>query len=349
MNIKLPIVGELTQQQQDILNEKGAVSISGGAGTGKTILSIWKHILNWEERDIKSFLITYTHSLTRYFELSIKGESIEASKHIQNKDKFKHDKHDKNIDMLIIDEAQDINIDTHKEFKDKYTSVSYGADDKQILYPAKKSTEEELKNLYKTKKFVLSQIFRNSYEILNFVKYVFPSSEITEEMMIYSKEHAKIKNKPLLVYSSVQNELDSYLFELLRSLKNSNKRVAILVPKAESNEYSTNSMDRYKEILKNQKIDFSYYDYREEGSIRHKEIKNIHLTIFKSSKGLEFDIVIIPNIQDIDYWKNKPKSSTININDYYVGMTRAREQLILLSKKRDLFDIDSSLYEIETI
>jgi len=100
MNIKLPVVEELTQQQQDILNEKGAVSISGGAGTGKTVLSIWKHILNWEERDIKSFLITYTHSLTRYFELSIKEESLEASKYIQNKNKFKHDE---NIDMLIID------------------------------------------------------------------------------------------------------------------------------------------------------------------------------------------------------------------------------------------------------
>jgi len=250
---------------------------------------------------------------------------------------------------LIIDEAQDINIDTHKEFKNKYTSVSYGADDKQILYPKEKSTEEELKEIYKNKDFTLSQNFRNSYEILNFIKYIFLNSEISSEMIDYSKDKFKTNNKPLLVYSSVQDELDSYLFELLKSLKNSNKRVAILVPKAESNEYSTNSIDRYKKILKNEKIDFSHYDYREKGSIRHKEIKNIHLTIFKSSKGLEFDIVIIPNIEDIAYWRNKPESSTININDYYVGMTRAREQLILLSNKRDLFDIDSSLYEIENI
>jgi len=346
MNIKLPEYKKLTEEQQEILNEKGAVSISGGAGTGKSILSIWKHILNWEERGIKSFLITYTHSLTRYFELSIQDKNSEASKHIENKDRFKYSE---NIDMLIIDEAQDISINTHKKFENNYQSVSYGADDKQILYPNEKSTEEELKKIYKTKEFVLTQIFRNSYEILNFVKYVFPSSEITEEMMIYSKEHFETKDKPLLIYSSVQNELDSYLFELLKSLKNTNQRVAILVPKAESNEYSTNSMDRYKEILKNEKIDFSYYDYREKGNIRHKEIKNIHLTIFKSSKGLEFDIVIIPNIEDINYWRNKPKNSTININDYYVGMTRAREELILLSKKRDLFDIDSSLYEIEDI
>jgi superfamily I DNA/RNA helicase len=337
MNIKLPEYKKLTEEQQEILNEKGAVSISGGAGTGKSILSIWKHILNWEERGIKSFLITYTHSLTRYFELSIQDKNSEASKHIENKDRFKYSE---NIDMLIIDEAQDISINTHKKFENNYQSVSYGADDKQILYPNEKSTEEELKKIYKTKEFVLTQIFRNSYEILNFVKYVFPSSEITEEMMIYSKEHFETKDKPLLVYSSVQDKLNLYLLEIIRN--DNSKRVAILVP-------TVKMFNEYKDFLSSSKISFSSYDNEDKGSIRHKEIKNIHLTIFKSSKGLEFDIVIIPNIEDINYWRNKPKNSTININDYYVGMTRAREELILLSTKRDLFDIDSSLYEIEDI
>jgi len=185
MNIKLPEIEELTEQQQDILNKKEAVSVSGGAGTGKTVLSIWKHILNWKERDVKSFLITYTHSLTKYFELSIKSKNIEASNYINNIDKFVKDPN-KDIDMLIIDEAQDIKLDTHKDFKGKYQSVSYGADNKQILYPENKSTEEELKKLYKNEEFVLIQIFRNSYKILNFIKYVFPSSNITEEMMVYS-------------------------------------------------------------------------------------------------------------------------------------------------------------------
>ncbi len=71
MNIRLPEIEELTEEQIKILDIEEPIAIYGGAGTGKTILSIWKHILNWKERDIKSFLITYTHTLTRYFELSI--------------------------------------------------------------------------------------------------------------------------------------------------------------------------------------------------------------------------------------------------------------------------------------
>jgi len=337
MNIKLPEVNELTDEQIKILDEIGAVSISGGAGTGKTVLSIWKHILNWEKRNIKSFLITYTHSLTRYFELSIKDESLEASQHIQNKNQFKHKK---NIDMLIIDEAQDINIDTHEAFKDEYTSVSYGADDKQILYPEEKSTEEELNSLYKNKDFTLSQNFRNSYEILNFIKHVFPSSQISDQMINYSKENFKTNNKPLLVYSNVQDELDSYLLEVIRN--DSSKRVAILVP-------TVKMFNEYKDFLSSSKMNFSSYDNEDKGSIRYEEIKNIHLTIFKSSKGLEFDIVIIPEVDNFNYWKNKDSNSTINKNDYYVGMTRAREKLILLSNQKDLFDINSNLYEIENI
>ena len=80
-----------------------------------------------------------------------------------------------------------------------------------------------------------------------------------------------------------------------------------------------------------------------------ENIKDVIFITAHKSKGLEFDIVIIPDIHNFDYWKKKASSSTINQNDYYVGMTRAREELILLSNKRDLFNIDSSLYEIENI
>ena len=79
-DFKFPNQNELTDEQQRILNEKNQVAIFSGAGTGKTIVSIYRHIENWEDNNIKSFLITYTHTLTHYFEEVLPSQNLEASK-----------------------------------------------------------------------------------------------------------------------------------------------------------------------------------------------------------------------------------------------------------------------------
>jgi len=196
VNIILPKINELTDEQQRILDIEEPIAIYGGAGTGKTILSIWKHILNWEQRDIKSFLITYTHTLTRYFELSIKNESLEASQNIENIDRF-YDRDD--IDMLITDEAQDILKDTHINFKRKYKKVSYSADNNQILYPDKQTTGQELNHIYQNRVFYLSQNFRNSYEILEFVRNIFPNHGINNNLIGYAKYNRRNRTKTYII------------------------------------------------------------------------------------------------------------------------------------------------------
>ena len=45
-DFKFPNQNELTDEQQRILNEKNQVAIFGRAGTGKTIISIYRHIKN---------------------------------------------------------------------------------------------------------------------------------------------------------------------------------------------------------------------------------------------------------------------------------------------------------------
>jgi len=148
VNIRLPEIEELTEEQIKILDIKEPIAVLGGAGTGKTIISIWKHIFNLEKRKIKSFLITYTHTLTRYFELSIANKNLEASKFIDNIDSFKN-RYYSDIDMLIIDEAQDIPEDIHIKLENRYRNISYTADNNQILYPNRQTTEQELNQIYK--------------------------------------------------------------------------------------------------------------------------------------------------------------------------------------------------------
>ncbi len=342
MNIRLPEIEELTEEQIKILDIEEPIAIYGGAGTGKTILSIWKHILNWKERDIKSFLITYTHTLTRYFELSIANKNLEASKFIDNIDSFKN-RYYSDIDMLIIDEAQDIPEDIHIKLENRYRNISYTADNNQILYPNRQTTEQELNQIYKNRTFTLSQNFRNSYEILEFVKNIFLDNRISNKIIEYAKYNRQIGQKPILFYSNRKRGLTEYLIKLLKRKRFKQKKSAILVP-------TTEMFDEYKKILDEYRVEYSSYNHKQKGDIRFKHFLNIHLTTFKSSKGLEFDTVIIPEFQQFKYWSSKDLNSPINRNDYYVGMTRAREQLFLLSNNRNILNgINPNLYDIKDI
>jgi superfamily I DNA/RNA helicase len=83
--------------------------------------------------------------------------------------------------------------------------------------------------------------------------------------------------------------------------------------------------------------------------IRNNGISRIHLTPFKSSKGLEFDTVIIPDFQEFAFWKSEHKYA-VKENDYYVGMTRAKSNLFLFTENISVIDyVDPATYTIETI
>jgi superfamily I DNA/RNA helicase len=61
------------------------------------------------------------------------------------------------------------------------------------------------------------------------------------------------------------------------------------------------------------------------------DIKNVHITTFKSAKGLEFDTVIIPNFHKYQEVDNLPECLHLKWQDYYVAITRARSNLYLIS------------------
>ncbi len=103
---------------------------------------------------------------------------------------------------MIIDEAQDIPEDIHIKLENRYRNISYTADNNQILYPNRQTTEQELNQIYKNRTFTLSQNFRNSYEILEFVKNIFLDNRISNKIIEYAKYNRQIGQKPILFYSN---------------------------------------------------------------------------------------------------------------------------------------------------
>ena len=56
------------------------------------------------------------------------------------------------------------------------------------------------------------------------------------------------------------------------------------------------------------------------------EIKNVHITTFKSAKGLEFDVVILPEFHLINN-----TFRIVDWRDWYVGITRTKSNLFMIS------------------
>jgi len=168
---QLPLVTNLTIDQQMALAETNPIAISGGAGTGKTVVSLWRHIQNIEVLNKFSVLVTFTKTLGYYLSMNL---------NIEHKNVYSLKQFPFNLDWksneIIIDEAQDLTLETLKRIQMHTDYISYGADFNQQLYQ-NTINEQEIKNLFpKNIEYYLQQNFRNSYYILNFTKAILPTS-----------------------------------------------------------------------------------------------------------------------------------------------------------------------------
>ncbi|GHT07270.1 hypothetical protein FACS189426_00150 [Bacteroidia bacterium] len=329
----LPQITQLTISQQAALNETKQIALSGGPGTGKSVVSLWRHISNYQ-RNRKSLLLTFTTTLARYLSACCITQNRNAANNVGRsfKDKPKIGSH---WTEIIVDEAQDLPISYYNDIK-PIANVSYGADDSQILYPGNCCTQRELKELFpENTDYVLDKNFRSTQRIMQFARIVFPDAYIPQATI--TGLESNVGELPILLIS-VRNEWndeigrfdtsnskqDNSIIEIINSFRSDTHNIAILVP-------FQNDAQAFERVLHNNKIaDFSIY-YEDRGGRFPdgcEEIKNVHITTFKSAKGLEFDTVIIPNFNK--YQEILGRFNT-EWQDYYVGVTRARSNLYLIS------------------
>ena len=68
----LPLITELTPDQQRAVDETNPLALSGGPGTGKSVVGLWRHIRNHSTGVKNSLLLTYTKTLEHYLKASAK-------------------------------------------------------------------------------------------------------------------------------------------------------------------------------------------------------------------------------------------------------------------------------------
>ncbi|MFK7780142.1 MAG: 3'-5' exonuclease [Candidatus Gracilibacteria bacterium] len=358
---RLPSITDLTKHQQYILYELEPIAISGGAGTGKTVVSLYRHLLKMRDFNKTTVLVTYTKTLGFYLQMTL--EAIEDKNIFQEKNMLppsqqvfiiKNFPFNQNwkVSEIIIDEAQDLTLETLQKITVHGDLISYGADFNQQLYEGR-ATENEIKELFpnnEERELLIS--FRNSYHILNFVKSLFPNFAIDQNSLNLLlngdpdsnppiKENIGIKPK-LLITENSDIEINK-IVEIINSFKSNTHNIAILLPFGSSGE---ESVENYHTLLSSINIDCSkYYNEMRTDNI---EISNIHVTTYKSAKGLEFDTVIIPFINKFRDFINRSRATRVNEEDYYVAFTRTKSNLYLFSNQ-ELEFISSSLCDINKV
>lgn len=333
----LPLDSQLTLEQRAALYETEPIAIQGGPGTGKSVVSLKRHINNINT-DKQSQLVTYTKTLAKFLEQSCASAGhYAASRCVDTAFNFRNRVNGE----IIIDEAQDLPVDILKRFKANSESISFGADDRQQLYPDKGCDINELKSIFPdTENILLEQNFRNSYSIMNFVKHLFPEKAIPQEMLD-DLRNSNEGDKPILLKHfgrgrEAEMEAEtSILKEILSDIYSTDSNTAILVP-------FEKSVDVYYDLVQNMVSKCSKYHNKMESI---DVIENLHVTTFKSAKGLEFDTVIIPNFSSYKYLIDN--YDVITEADYFVGLTRAKKTLYLLGNSS--IPVPSNTYECTNV
>jgi len=313
---RLPVITDLTIEQQAALNEPRAIAVNGSPGTGKSVVCLWRHIQNHSMQRRKSLLLTYTKSLEKYLKSSALDENKEAANHVNRTYWWTYHFGNNVYEEIIIDEAQDVEESKYNKIRNLTPMVSYSADDNQSVFINKGTSEAELRNLFQNNiLYTLQENFRNTKEIVQFVKSLFPTRIINSGITQGPKPTLFTTGGDYLNQRKIVKEI-------LRNFNSETHNIAVLFPKV------TNVFYWYDKITQMGYNCSKFTSKDDEIGI----IENIHITTFKSAKGLEFDTVIIPDFNE--YQVNIQNNDNVSENDYYVVFTRARRNLFLIDNSK---------------
>jgi len=345
----LPKFTDLTRVQKRAVDETESIFLSGVPGTGKTVVSIYRL-----KNSDNAILFTYGKLLKKTIQEKIDGVILYPVDNIHHwlwnqqevsreylevmvDDEHRDDtvrmlrSNGVKFDEILVDEGQDLSIETYKMLGQLTDKLSISADNAQQINNKKEATnEEEIQQIFPNlRRFELDEIFRSAYELYKFAIQFVPNNARAHNATLLERLERKNSgaDKPL-VY--IEPNLDG-MFETVRDIIDDNPTDNIGILFEDTVDIKTFA----KELLNEYEI-----------SVYHSEVKvpndlhNIILTTFKSAKGVEFDVVIIP------YFKDRTRYTP---EEYYVGVTRAKNQVHFLSINElpeMLKDFDEETYEL---
>ncbi len=352
----LPKNDDLTRLQKRAIGLEEPIFLSGVPGTGKTVVSI-RRLQNAADMGKKAIIFTYGKLLRKTIEEKLENNSKMPVDNIHNwmwnkqpngnRRYFEEMTKNENIsdtiamlkskgveyDQILVDEGQDLSLNTYKILKELTPNLSISADDAQQINNREEATSENeilkyFPNL-KDNMFILDEVFRSAYELYKFAIQFVPYNSGANDANLLEKLKKKNSgaDKPYVYVEMNLAGMHQTVKEIVD--ENPTDNIGILFEKVVH-------VDEFTKMLSN---DYEVSKYHNQ-EVVPSELRNIILTTFKSAKGIEFDIVIVPYFPDGA--KNIPE-------EYYVGVTRAKNQVHILGIQeipQIINNFDRATYEL---
>jgi DNA helicase IV len=317
--------------------------VTGCPGSGKTTVSIFR-LIRLANNGKQTILLTYQRMLKVAIENLLAKQGISSSKvntihswfpkttgkllGFSNQDnkltasEIENALRGKVGNMeLILDEAQDLEERVFQAFPKVFGRITIGADNDQQMHEGSGASETTIKRQisHSSNEFTLQFNYRNTYQIYNFARYFVPNSPKANDNQTISalKRYKNSGDLPEVLKFSGQSEMQSRLKTIIENYKGFN--IGVLFP-------FKNQVERYHSMISGFGFECSKY-YSEmsdaEKSTTENDLKSIIVTTFISAKGMEFDIVIMPEFDSI---RNTDEAK----RQAYVGCTRAKNRLVIM-------------------
>lgn len=294
--------------------------IQGCAGSGKTILALWRAKELQESKRGSFFVLVFTKALRQFIDDGIREIGIDTNKVLYQWD-WENRKNKPTADFFIVDEAQDFTLTEVNYIKGKANnSVMLFGDSAQQLYQDKKVTVDGNPRKEKTSSMPgiaaslnvqirdLTFNYRLPKRIARFAEYINSQSDKLEPRC--KKEGA---------YYPVLKKCKNFEEELnwiIQKIKENNlKDVGILLP---HNVNAKNVFNYLNNLGLNPEVKFDF----EGKSVMSLSFNtdNPKILTYHSAKGLQFQAVFLPSCETTDEFFQNP---------LYVAITRTYERLYI--------------------
>ena len=373
---KLPRVQDLNKGQDSVLMlpKKGQHLIVGGPGTGKSVVALLRVIKCRDENDY--IFLVYNRvleaSTKQLLENKLESKTwkwwfFNEVELITNEPVPKLDKYTPDFD-LIISKLKNLNVDKAKSLQiiidegqdmppQFYEAIQYMgienifvvADQNQQLTEEHSSRKELTDSLgIETDDVIeLTHNYRNSYDIALLARHFYtdPASPATE---LPPKSKSSIKS-PILYEYTAENKMKMLATIIRKFDRNPSYLIGIIVPNnnvLKKYLYDLNYLINSNSIeLDNLAPKISSYSSDSKEYIDFGE-GGIVVLNSQSVKGLEFDVVFVADINEFKIINSNFDSMR---KSFYVMISRAIRQVVLLKEKGETCDVDQLFPSDENI
>ena len=324
---------ELDDYQVKVINKKtdNSYIVKGCAGSGKSILALWKAKQIQDEHRGSYMFIVFTKALMLYMadgikEVGISQRNVDYHWHWVNRAGCP------SADYIIVDEAQDFSKEDIELFKSKARKalLLYGDSAQQLYTFIQDKKTVSMEDIQYFTKFPVEQLVFNHRlpkKIARVAQYInSENDELEERCTVEGTEKPKI-----LEYPTVEKQYDA-IIELIQ-----NKHMEDVGILFRQNDEVEEAYNYFQEHGLNVEAKFG----------KHMDLDftsdNPKLMTYHSSKGLQFENVFLPDctVEDDD-----------NRNPLYVAVTRTYQSLYILHSGNlsSLFDdVPRDLYDTSLV